>query len=192
MTSYLLAGPAQEPVSLARAKTFLRIEDAAEDGLIETLVSAARLHVESITGRAMIAQTWRIVLDAFPAGGVVKLPVSPVTAISAVRAYDEAGEAVNLDAGIFALDAFVTPACIRVPDIVPGLPRLRAARGIEIDFLAGFGPEPEDVPGDLCQALLTLVAHWYEHRDAVIVAGSGAVVPAGFDRLVAPYKRVRL
>ena len=45
---------------------------------------------------------------------------------------------------------------------------------------------------DLRQALLTLVAYWFEHRDAVIVAGSGAVVPAGFDRLVAPYRRVRL
>ena len=46
----------------------------------------------------------------------------------------------------------------------------------------GYGAEPEDVPVDLRQALLVLVAYWFEHRDAVIVAGSGAVVPAGFDR----------
>jgi hypothetical protein len=30
------------------------------------------------------------------------------------------------------------------------------------------------------------------NRDAVIVAGSGAVVPAGFDRLVAGYRSARL
>ncbi len=35
------------------------------------------------------------------------------------------------------------------------------------------------------QACLVLVGYWFEHRDAVIVAGSGSVVPAGFDRLVA-------
>jgi uncharacterized phiE125 gp8 family phage protein len=48
------------------------------------------------------------------------------------------------------------------------------------------------VPADLRQALLGLVAHWFEHRDAVIVAGSGVVIPSGFDRAVARYKRVRL
>ena len=56
----------------------------------------------------------------------------------------------------------------------------------------GFGEAPADVPADLRQALLGLVAHWFEHRDAVIVAGSGTVVPTGFDRMVAAYKRVRL
>jgi len=48
------------------------------------------------------------------------------------------------------------------------------------------------VPADIRQALLALVGYWFEHRDAVIVAGSGAVVPTGFDRLVAPYRSVRL
>ncbi|WP_162783826.1 baseplate multidomain protein megatron [Devosia naphthalenivorans] len=57
MTSYLLAGPAGEPVSLAEAKAFLRVDDGAEDGLIGTLIGAARLHVEGVTGRALLAQS---------------------------------------------------------------------------------------------------------------------------------------
>ena len=65
-------------------------------------------------------------------------------------------------------------------------------QGIEIDYAAGYGVDREDVPVDLRQALLVLVAYWYEHRDAVTMAGSGSVVPSGFDRMVAPYKRVRL
>jgi hypothetical protein len=40
--------------------------------------------------------------------------------------------------------------------------------------------------------MLALLAYWYEHRDAVIVAGSGTVVPTGFDALLGPHKRVRL
>lgn len=188
MTSYLLAGPAEEPVSLAEAKAFLRIDDDAEDGLIATLIGAARLHVEGITGRALLAQSWRVVLDDWPDNGVVKLPVSPLISVTAISATDANGASHDVPLGQFGSE----PDRLLVPRVVVGMPVLQERQGIEIDYVAGFGTEPAEVPADLRQALLGLVAHWHEHRDAVIVAGSGAVVPSGFDRMVAAHKRVRL
>ena len=38
------------PVLLAEAKLFLRVEHAAEDGLIQTLIDAARARVEGDVG----------------------------------------------------------------------------------------------------------------------------------------------
>lgn len=186
MTSYLLAGPAGEPVSLVEAKAFLKIDDVAEDALITTLIGAARLHVEGVTGGALLAQSWRVVLDDWPETGVVKLPVSPLLSVTAITATDDNGASHDIGLAQFGSE----PDRLLVPRIVVGMPLLQERGGIEIDYVAGFGMEPEDVPADLRQAVLGLVAHWHEHRDAVIVAGSGTVVPSGFDRMVS--KRVRL
>lgn len=191
MMSYLLAGPAEEPVSLARAKGHLRVEDDAEDGLIEGLVTAARIHIEGVTGRALVAQTWRIVLDHWPADRVIYLPVSPVIALVGICAIDPDGAPTEIDLGQFSVETNVSPARLFVPETVAGMPTLRKRRGIEIEIEAGFGQEAADVPGDLCQALLTLVGNWYENRDG-LVPGAMPFSPAGFDRLVSPYKRVRL
>ncbi|MGV8856709.1 MAG: head-tail connector protein [Devosia sp.] len=188
MTSYLLAGAAGEPVSLAEAKAFLKVDDTIEDGLISTLIGAARLHVEGVTGQALLAQSWRVVLDCWPESRVVRLPVTPFISVTEITAYDDNGAAHPVP-----LAQFVSaPDRLLLPLTVAGMPALRERQGIEIDYVAGFGSAPEDVPADIGQALLVLIGYWYEHRDAVIVAGSGAVVPTGFDRLVAGYKRVRL
>lgn len=188
MISYLLAGAAQEPVSLGEAKAFLKVDESAEDLLISTLIGAARMHIEGVTGRALLAQSWRLVLDAWPGHGQVRLPVTPFMSVTEITAYDGdgVGHAVPLAQFLREPDRLVLPAQ------VAGMPQLRERQGIEIDYVAGFGNEPGDVPPDLRQALLALVGYWYEHRDAVIVAGSGSVVPSGFDRLVGRYKQVRL
>ena len=158
MISYLLAGSAEEPVSLAEAKAFLRLDGTAEDGLVTSLVAAARLHVESITGRALITQTWRLVLPCV-AGLLVALPVVP--AIALVDAPD--GAVLQGDAVLLA----------------------EAVDELAVDYTAGYGGAA-DVPADLKQAVLALVAYWYEHRDSVTTA------PIGFERLIASYRRVRL
>jgi uncharacterized phiE125 gp8 family phage protein len=188
MISYLLAGPAEEPVSLAEAKAFLKVDDGAEDGLIATLIGAARLHIEGVTGRALLAQSWRVVLDDWPESGAVKLPVSPFIALSEINAVDEAGVSHAVPLAQFLAE----PDRLLLPPTIAGMPVQRQRHGIEIDYVAGFGTEPEDVPADIRQAILALVAHWHEHRDAVIIAGSGTVVPSGFDRLIARHKAVRL
>ncbi|KKB09037.1 head-tail connector protein [Devosia chinhatensis] len=188
MTSYLLAGPAAEPVSLAEAKAFLKVDGGAEDALITTLIGAARLHIEGVTGCALIAQTWRIVLDDWPESRMVKLPVTPLLSVTAIAATDANGASHDIGLVQFSSDN----ERLFIPRVVVGMPVPQERGGIEIDYVAGFGANPEDVPADLRQALLGLVAHWHEHRDAVLIAGSGAVVPSGFDRMVARYKRARL
>jgi len=192
MTAYLLAGPAQEPVSLAETKVFLRVDGGEEDGLISTLIAAARLHIESLTNRVLIEQTWRVVLDCWPPDRIINLPVAPFRALVQILTYDLEGTSTALALAQFQSEAKVAPARLFLPPAIDGAPVLRARGGIEIDYVAGYGVSPQDVPVDLRQALITLVAYWFEHRDAVLIAGSGSVVPTGFDTLVLAYRTVRL
>ena len=84
------------------------------------------------------------------------------------------------------------PDRLLLPDHIAGAPVLRRRQGLEIDYVAGYGADAAEVPADLRQALLLLVGFWFEHRDTVVAATTGAAAPAGFERLLAPYRRVRL
>ena len=63
MSAILLTAPAAEPLSVAEAKAFLRVEHDDDDAMIASLIAAARNHVEALTRCGLITQTWRIVLD---------------------------------------------------------------------------------------------------------------------------------
>jgi len=45
-----------------------------EDDLLNAIITAAREHVEDITRRAIITQTWDFFLDEFPSSDFIKLP----------------------------------------------------------------------------------------------------------------------
>lgn len=67
MPIQIIARPAVEPVTLAEAKTHLRVDLADDDLLIGALITAARQHAETITRRALVTQQWKMTLDQFPA-----------------------------------------------------------------------------------------------------------------------------
>ncbi|WP_332698418.1 head-tail connector protein [Bosea sp. (in: a-proteobacteria)] len=189
MTPLAISPPAIEPVSLAEAKDFLRLLANDEDELLGTLVTAARLMVEAASGRMLINQSWRLVLDRWPAGGEIRLPFSPVGSIAAARVYDAGGSSQVVPLSSLALVAGTDPPLITVSGPVPAPGRERAA--IEIDVVAGFGATRDTVPAPLRQAVLRLACRWFEHRGDV-VSRDATQLPAEIAVLVAPFRRLKL
>lgn len=189
MTLFRTVAPGAEPVSVAEVKQHLRIDHASEDGLLEGLVRAAREEVEASTGLALIDQSWRLSIDRLPRCGEVALRRHPVRAITSVTIYGADGEASLVDPAGYIHDLEARPA--RLKFLVP-LSSDKAMNGIEIDFEAGFGEAGTDVPDLIKRAILLLVAHWYEFRAVFPPEKQPVSFPAGYERLIAPYRLRRL
>jgi uncharacterized phiE125 gp8 family phage protein len=160
MSAILLAGPAAEPLSLAEAKAFLRVAHDDDDALIAALIAAARGQIEALTRRALLVQTWRIVLDRWPTNGRVTPRIGPLRSVRAARLFDSANMAHALDLQCFAVDAArdaIAAPCWSLPP--PG----RDLAGIEFDIEVGFGTLASEVPEPQRQAIRLLLSHWYDN-----------------------------
>lgn len=70
MPLLLVTPPTVEPITLAQAKTHLRVDVTDDDALITDLIAAARQYAEGICRRAFCTQSWKLVLDTWPSPGM--------------------------------------------------------------------------------------------------------------------------
>lgn len=188
MTPVLLNGPALEPVSLADAKGWLRVDSDGEDALIGALVTSARLVVEAAARMLLVSQQGRLVLDRWPTGTELALPLAPIMRIDAVRTRDAAGDETLVAPETWRLSGGLHDPAIffHAAPPAPG----RSVAGIEIDVTAGFGVAAEDVPEDLRQAIRLLVARWHERRGDADTDTSA--FPPEVSALIMNWRRMRL
>ena len=175
----------KEPVTLLDIKAYARIDhDEDDEGLI-TLIQTARHMVETYIARSLIIQKWRYTLS--------------------LHTKEKQGLSNNCRYGFWGLDLPRSPfiKLLTSPKLIKGDvendiedykldPAGRMARiyfnqalcdtdsHIQIDFEAGYGDEPHDVPSPLRQAILITVADLYDRVNSGL---SPAVT-----HMIRPYK----
>jgi uncharacterized phiE125 gp8 family phage protein len=190
MPRILMNPPLLEPLTLAEAKLWLRIDHAEEDTLIQAFVAGCRQRIEGRIGRALVSQGWRMLLDAWPAassGLEVPLAPPPVLSVTAVKVIDAQGIVQTVPPASYRLEWRREPPLLIFTGPVPQPGRSRA--GIEIDLVCGSGPAPADVPEPIRQALRLLLSHAYEHRSLTEPVRKE---PPEINALLAPYRTPRL
>ncbi len=192
MTLVLTSPAALEPVSIAEAKDHLRVDHSDEDAYISSLILTSRLHIEAALSLVLIHQSWTWTFDAWPKRSQsVTLPLRPVSAITGISILASDGAPTAMPASDYELDGnHVPPRLLRTTSQWPKPGKVHA--GIEISFVAGFGPTADDVPQPVRHALLLLVAHWYEHRDPIEIGSDKTSVPEAVSTLLKPYRVARL
>lgn len=92
-----ITAPTTEPVTLAEAKLWCRIEDddTSQDAVVLLLISAARERAEQITERAFARRTFELRLDAFPEDDEpIYLPRPPLVSVESVTYASSDGDVV--------------------------------------------------------------------------------------------------
>lgn len=182
----IVTPPAAEPLTAEEAKAWLRLDGGAEDALVAALIAAARGAVEAACGRLLLARNFRWRLDAWPRGSALRLPVSPVIAVTSVTVITEQG-ATDVPAADWMLATASDPPRLVFlrPPPVPAPP----ADGIAIAGRAGLAETPGALPEPLRHALrMTLAALWENRGDAAV----SAAVPPAAQALLEAWRRIRL
>ncbi len=190
MTPIRVADLGVEPVSLSEMRGYLRLDADAhgEDTLIESLVTAARVGVEAATRRLVRPGRFRLMLTAWPAAGVLPLPLSPLVAVTRAGIVGADGIVEDIDTTLLRLgpDPWEAP-CLRVD---PGVPLLMRKAAL-VEVTAGAGGDGPAVPAPLAQAIRMVVADWFENRGDGAPTGPLAMPPA-VAGLLAPHRLMRL
>ncbi len=159
-----VAAPTEELVSLDEAKAHCRIDGDDSDNLIQGYIDAAMAHFDGyrgILGRCIMPQDWEVDL---PGPGQHRLPFPDVTRASATNT-DDAKVACTLGQDARGSSVIVSAAAT-------------------VLFTAAL---PDELLPAVRVAVLLLVGHWFENREAV----SGSAMhnlPMAVDSVLAPIR----
>jgi len=189
--------PASEPLSLEETAAFIRLADESDNRVVERLIAAARYHVEQSTRRCFVTRTLEATFDEWPIAcrrynhsrqvqePELLLPGSPLVDVVKVQHLDLDGELQTVDPAIYRTIVNQEPGRIRRRKNASWPNTSDEGDSIIVTYRAGYG-EDDDVPSDAKVAMLMLVGHWYENREAVDISTGGTVtsVPDGFRAIV--------
>lgn len=168
MALKLITAPATEPISLNEAKQHCVVDFNNDDTLISSLIVAAREYCETYQNRAYLTQTWELILDLWPQ--IINLPMSPTQSVSSIKYKDYEGLEKTVEASDYIVDTDSEPARI-IPahgKTWPMSEPLQKIAGIRIRYVAGYSSAVL-VPQKVKQAILLLVGHWYNNREALVI-----------------------
>jgi uncharacterized phiE125 gp8 family phage protein len=183
------AAPGATPVSLTEVKAHCRVDGTDSDTVLTLLLAAAVSHLDGwsgILGRCMVTQSWRQDFGGF--ASCLRLPLGPVASITSVQYYDAANAQQTLSTDVYTLrsDALGAYVDLKVGQSWPS--SYTRPDAVSVTYVAGT--DAAEVPAALKAAILLMVSHWNENREAVVTGTIATELPMSAAALIAPFRRV--
>ena len=194
--------PASEPITLAEAKSYLRVDSSGDDALITSLIISARKLCEEHMQRAIMSQTLQLFIDTteeidqplwegmrtgpylYYHKNYIDLPMPTVTAVTHVKTYDDSDNATVFASSNYYVDNARQPArvVLRTGETFPTA--LRVANAIEVQYVTGYA-NANSVPEPIKFSIYQVLTYLYEHRGDMYEGKTS--LPATASRLLSPY-----
>ncbi len=153
------------------ADVIVNAATTAEDDLLTDIITAAREHVEDITRRALLTQTWDYYLDEWPDKDFIKLPFGNLQSVTSVSWKDTDGTETTLTV---TTDYLVETNGEGIGRIV--LPygeswpteTLYPSNPIKIRFVCGW-TTAAGIPSKIRTAVKMICADMFENRESQVI-----------------------
>ena len=202
----IIAGPSVTPVSRTEARNHLSLDEDIDDSQVRSYLQAAIDWAENYTGRFFINRTCQMMLDGARENDDIlwegmrtgysttsyvdhiELAATPVVSVESIKYYNDSDVQSTWSATNYYVDTFSEPARVVLRDGGTYPTDLRVSNGIEINFTAGYGTSPNNVPEAIKLGILQYTAFLFEHRGD----SETAIQPPKVIRsLLDPYKVLR-
>lgn len=163
----------------------------AEDDYFRHLIKVSYERAEEKTYRALLPQTWDLVLSGFPTvaalGYRIVFPKPPLQSVTSITYINTSGDETELldspsdvqvvkPSGPKAAKGYITPlygaSWPSVLSATPGAVRVRFVAGYP---LSDGSPSSATIPKPIDQARLQLIGEWYKTRSESVVGTSPAL-----------------
>lgn len=172
------AGTPTEPITLAEAKTHLRVDYGDDDNLISGLITGVRVYVENFLQRSLVNSQSNLYLTDWPRCDRIQIPRAPLSSIDGFFYTDSTEVEQTISPTLYVANATLEPpeVVLRFGQTWPSA-TLSPSSPIRILFTAGYGTDAESVPRPIRQAMLLVIGHLFKNREEVVAAsGQGAIV----------------
>ena len=190
----IVSQPSYEPVSLAEARQWLRLEDTDTDhtATLRILIKAMREDAENLTHRAYVQRQYRYSIGGYPTdceyGLKIELPFPPVVSVDSFKYVDSNGTLQTLAADQYVLHNEAEPAFILPAWLVTWPTHRVVPNAIQITFTAGYAAgSPSDeqsaqqnIPAAVRAWMQTKLATLFENREQIIVGTIVNKIPRDF------------
>lgn len=180
----LITAPATLPVTIDEVASHIRVsDDPDETYYLTSLIDSAAAYIDGVYGMGfcMMPQTLELMIDQFT--NTIKIPVYPVSSVVSIKYIDTEGTEQTLEESKYTLNSYGN-----MPTVAPSYneqwPSTRNISGaVKIQFIAGFSALPQD----LKHAVLLLVGHWYDNREAATSSGTFSETPFAVKAILNKY-----
>lgn len=166
-------GGGAEPVSLVEAKLQCRADAdlTDEDSTITAMISAARVHVESVTNRAMVTQGFRATFPCFPCKMALRAPARKVLSVTYM---DTSGDSQTLAAADYDVDLSELSGIVTRAYAATWPSTYEHPAAVAVNFTAGYATQ---FTVDTATNILTAAGHPFADGDVVRAFNTGGGLP---------------